>query len=300
MAPTVRKSLITGALIGMCFSTSQARADELYAQSGPWSVYERHAGNCFADLTDMSKPQGYGRTLRLENRDGSLMIGTDFPVPNSDMQVFVDGSSGYPVGYQWQNGIYLSPIGMDLEEAINQGQTINLNLANEGPEYLLEGSSWALRMVYECSDSNRNTAGAGYLEWKDMSGGAIDPRAEPAGFDASGDLFVCLADHNDGRHPGKIGVNYGGCRFGYGGQEWTASSYFLAVGPKKWTPTATGTVPYGALPIGFEANGDSLYSCRTNFNGEWQLGKTRPGFQGCNFSYQGMELTNQPYEVLTE
>lgn len=60
----------------------------------------------------------------------------------------------------------------------------------------------------------------------------------------------------------------------------------------------TGRVPRNAVQSGSEPNGEPLFVCRTKFNDSIQLGKIRPGFSGCNFSYGGKELTAAAYEVM--
>ena len=60
--------------------------------------------------------------------------------------------------------------------------------------------------------------------------GAIPDNAWAFGSEADmTPLFLCLAPHNGGYQPGKIGARTGGCNIGYGGQELTLYDYQVYV-----------------------------------------------------------------------
>lgn len=292
--------LLASAFLGLFAGTAQAQ--EQYAQSGMWAVYRLSPKTCYADLIDYTKPQGYGQNLWIMFDDGFWRLGTDFPVPNPSMTVYVDGSAGFPVEYESAYGMNMALMMGDLEPALKNGNTLNLNIQNEGPEYILEGSAWAMDMAYECAvgPDHLQQAMGNSVEWTMMRGGAIDGGPMAAGWDGNGDLFACLADHHDGRHPGKISYSSGGCLTGYGNEEWTTSEYFVAMNPQLWVPASNGNVPPNATRVGWEANGEPLYSCRTQFFNDMQVGKVRPGLDGCHFGMNGAELTIPNYEVLVE
>ena len=60
--------------------------------------------------------------------------------------------------------------------------------------------------------------------------GAIPNNAFQLGYEADmTPLFLCLAPHNGGYQPGKIGPRTGGCNIGYGGRELTLYDYQVYV-----------------------------------------------------------------------
>lgn len=137
------------------------------------------------------------------------------------------------------------------------------------------------------------------VDWVPQSGGGFPANAPAAGRDTNGQpLYLCLAEHNGGLHPGKIRPGFYGCNFGYGGREFTAHAYSVMVGQGRWVPSNGGQIPANALRSGHEADGSALFACRIAHRGSLQLGKIRPGFSGCNFGYGGQEFTGSNYEVL--
>jgi hypothetical protein len=71
-------------------------------------------------------------------------------------------------------------------------------------------------------------------------------------------------------------------------------------GGGSWVDAGGGSVPGGAFPAGQEGppNYETLFICRTMFNGSVQVGKVRPGLGTCNFAYSGGEVKMQSYQVL--
>lgn len=132
------------------------------------------------------------------------------------------------------------------------------------------------------------------------SGGAIPRRAFAAGQEANGEaLFVCAVAHAGGWHPGKIRPGFGGCNFGYGGQELTGASYEVLTGSYGWVEfPGPGPIPGNAIAMGVEGDGRALYVCRAPYKGGWHPGKIRAGFNGCNIGYGGREITVGTYDVL--
>jgi hypothetical protein len=67
-----------------------------------------------------------------------------------------------------------------------------------------------------------------------------------------------------------------------------------------WVDSGGGNVPPGAFPGGQEGppNYETLFVCRTMYNGSMQLGKVRPGLGGCYFAYSGSEVSMPSYQVL--
>ena len=71
-------------------------------------------------------------------------------------------------------------------------------------------------------------------------------------------------------------------------------------GSGSWVDAGGGSVPPGAFPGGQEGppNYETLFVCRTMYNGSMQLGKVRPGLGGCYFAYSGSEVSMPSYQVL--
>ena len=112
-------------------------------------------------------------------------------------------------------------------------------------------------------------------------------------------MFICIAEHRGGAHPGKVRLSFGACNFPYGGQELKKTSYQVVVGQGGWTwANFPGEVPNNAVFAGWEANGTAIAICRAAHNGGIHPGKIRAGFAGCNIPYGGREITIPQYEVL--
>ncbi|MCA0920725.1 DUF3421 domain-containing protein [Pseudooceanicola nanhaiensis] len=132
-------------------------------------------------------------------------------------------------------------------------------------------------------------------------GGSIPRGAFEAGWEANGAwLYSCVTEHNGGWHPGKIRPGFSGCNFGYGGRELTASHYRVLTGTYNWLNMSNtpGSIPGAAVPIGYEADGRTLYVCRGEYKGGWHPGKIRAGFSGCSIGYGGREIEVKSYDVL--
>ncbi len=68
--------------------------------------------------------------------------------------------------------------------------------------------------------------------------------------------------------------------------------------PYSYVAARDGNIPRDALAVGYDSNGDTLFSCLVEYNGGLQPGKIRPGFSGCHFGYGGIEYENTVYSVL--
>ncbi|RVT96732.1 DUF3421 domain-containing protein [Rhodovarius crocodyli] len=139
----------------------------------------------------------------------------------------------------------------------------------------------------------------GGIGWVEQRGGQMPSGAQPMGRDTNGQsLYVCSGFHRGGQHPGKLREGFMGCVIGFGGREFTTERYMTMTGSGRWTPAQGGQVPARALQAGNEADQRPLFVCRGEFRGSIQLGKIRPGFEGCNISYGSAEYTLNRYEVL--
>jgi hypothetical protein len=107
--------------------------------------------------------------------------------------------------------------------------------------------------------------------------------------------YVCQAYYAGGIHPGKYLSD--GCNIGYGGQEVVLQDFRILTGRDySWVPARFGQIPDGAVVGGHDANGQGLYVCRGEYQGEKHPGKIVG--QNCNFGWGGQEITTPYYEVL--
>jgi len=138
--------------------------------------------------------------------------------------------------------------------------------------------------------------------WVPGSGGAVDPKAVPAGREANGEpLYACATAYEGGLQPGKLRPGFRGCNFAYGGKEYVGGAYRTLTGVGRWvTPEVEGPIPDHAVRGGNEADGRPLYLCRGEYKGGVHPGKLGPSARGCAISYGGKELTLPTYEVLID
>ncbi|HEV3199590.1 MAG TPA: DM9 repeat-containing protein [Bryobacteraceae bacterium] len=126
-------------------------------------------------------------------------------------------------------------------------------------------------------------------------------------------LYTCRGGRSEGYglQVGKFTPGSTGCEFGYGGLEITVPDFEFLV--TSWQAASFGAVPPNAVQGGWDPISPTtklpLYYCRGKIGGgpqprppvmpvSLQLGKIRPGFQGCVVPYSGSELTLGNYEVL--
>jgi len=65
----------------------------------------------------------------------------------------------------------------------------------------------------------------------------------------------------------------------------------------KWVEASNGDIPRNAV-VGRDEDGAKLYIARVFYKGGTHPGKIRKGWDGCNISYGGKEITLRNYEVL--
>jgi hypothetical protein len=68
----------------------------------------------------------------------------------------------------------------------------------------------------------------------------------------------------------------------------------------RWVEATGGAIPAGAVAQGHEADGESLWVCRANYQGGVHPGKVRGAFGAANIPYGGLEVKVNPYEVLMD
>jgi hypothetical protein len=135
------------------------------------------------------------------------------------------------------------------------------------------------------------------------SGGTIPTGAAPAGFEANQTpIWVARAFFPDRAiTPGKVSPVYGAAFIPSGGVEVAVNDYEVMMEQGNWSPTVSGgTVPEGAIALGFEPDGDPLFVARAQFNGGLHPGKLRFAFGGAIISWGGIEHLVSDYQVLLD
>ena len=119
----------------------------------------------------------------------------------------------------------------------------------------------------------------------------------PVGRENSQLLYACRTSYQGGIHPGKLINNH--CNFGFGGEELQSLNYQVLTyqgngNDYQWMrpPINLSTAVVG----GQEANGDSLWICRANYQGGLHPGKLVGN--RCNVGFGGDEIQATDYEIL--
>ncbi len=102
-----------------------------------------------------------------------------------------------------------------------------------------------------------------------------------------------------------------GASIPFGGQEYFSTNYqvLAAPGGYTWVTGSGGSIPDGAVALGYDEDGSPLFAARVSSNympGDWeyhlegyyQIGKIRHGFQGAYVSWGGSENSYSDYDVL--
>jgi hypothetical protein len=129
--------------------------------------------------------------------------------------------------------------------------------------------------------------------WTPETSGALASGAFAVGSESGTPVYGCRAAVGTSEQVGKIKTGFTGCDYPYGGVEAQAASYSVLVGGE--VPLATtlrpdgSSIPLGAVPAGTDNDGTTLYSCATQFQGAWAVGKTKAAWNGCDVSWGGRE-----------
>jgi len=148
----------------------------------------------------------------------------------------------------------------------------------------------------------RKSSDIGQRWVKIHSGSEIPSDAVAGGKDGDGSLlFVAHANYGGNWHPGKTRRDWNTTSIEYGGQELNINDYEVLVGNEglSWTPVSQGNVPNNAVITGHE-NQNNLFSCRCQFDGTTQVGKTWQGINACNIGYGNAGRVVPNYEVLVQ
>lgn len=119
------------------------------------------------------------------------------------------------------------------------------------------------------------------------------------GIDTNGTiLYLCQAKLFNSVQPGKTWTGYNRCNVPYGGKEYVVEQFTIpnqkGLGQFNWEHDARG-----AIQVGKDTNGNSLFVCQANFHGSIQPGKTWPGYNHCNISYAGREIITDNFRVMS-
>jgi hypothetical protein len=119
------------------------------------------------------------------------------------------------------------------------------------------------------------------------------------GFEIDGQpLYICLANFNNGEHPGKFRPGLGGCNIGWGGAEQTVPTYSSSVMILNWKrPTQVSFLSFLA---GNEANGNGLSICQASVNGGLYPGKFSWSLNACSVGLNGVEVLSNNFLILTD
>jgi hypothetical protein len=142
--------------------------------------------------------------------------------------------------------------------------------------------------------------GPGQRWVKIHDGNEIPPDAVVGGKDGDGSpLFVAHANYGGNWHPGKTRRDWNSTSIEYGGQELNVQDYEVLVGREglSWVGVSQGNLPDNAVITGHE-NQNNLFSCRCEFNGTTQVGKTWQGLNACRIGYGNAGNVVPNFEVL--
>lgn len=111
-------------------------------------------------------------------------------------------------------------------------------------------------------------------------------------------FFLCIGKLYGSKQPGKTWPGYGRCNIPYDGKEYIVDR-FETPSRAEFRRSHWQKKVHSAVKIGHDSNGTPLFLCQTWFQGSRQPGKTWPGYNHCNISYDGRELITDNYTVLT-
>lgn len=298
-------SVTLAAALGTCLAAPQAMAEETpYDATGRWRIMAiSQDGNfhyCAADIDNNAV------TLRIATEGRNWQLGVPFydegPVRG---QWGFDGWEDEAMFRTDGDGWAVMDVTPHILESLRVSGSFSIEL-DRGPQtWTLKGSAAALDKAQECARNQGQKQAAGRqndgIGWvRGRAGQPPDRRSVAAGTMSDGlPAFVCIAKINGGAHPGMAGVWIDGCSTGYGGQEVVSRDFDMMTGTGHWVAARNGRLPPNAVEGGYEADGRPLYICRAEYPGGTFMGKTRPGFEGCNIGADGQEISIRVYDVLT-
>lgn len=144
--------------------------------------------------------------------------------------------------------------------------------------------------VFQDSNVSQTQSGIKRLVWV-SKGSSIPSNAVLTDTDNARSFYVCRANYEGGRHPGRIINDY--CIISWGGKEIALSEYEIITGSGTWGEPRNGFA--GAFVVGNENNGTLLYLCRISNEKMFMPGKVVLG--NCLFGWKGQEYGGSNYEV---
>lgn len=121
-----------------------------------------------------------------------------------------------------------------------------------------------------------------------------------AGQDSNGaPFFLCRAYYSGSWVPGKTWPGYPNCNIPYGGREIIMHNFQVYYGQPQgyWQHARGGAIPYHALVVGRDTNGNTLYLCHGRYANSIIPGKTWAGYSHCNVPYGGREVLLYNYAI---
>jgi hypothetical protein len=130
-----------------------------------------------------------------------------------------------------------------------------------------------------------------------------DPIDMIAGRDTDGSLlYFCVASFEGGLHPGKARADWNACDVSWGGTEHFIASplnggvfYFLSANYREVHANIN------PVPVGYDSDGSTLFSCTVNTNLGFVLGKTKLAWNyNCSYPLNGVEAWSASFAVLSD
>ncbi|XP_044729705.1 uncharacterized protein LOC123293054 [Chrysoperla carnea] len=147
-----------------------------------------------------------------------------------------------------------------------------------------------------------------FVQWVPTSAHApFPPYAVRGGVDRDGtDIFVGRAFHEGDLIPAKVIPAKQIAYVAYDGREIMKHSFEVMCtsmydqGRVTWRASHGSSIPYGAIPGGHTAQGETLYIGRVFHDGAQTVGKVHPSHGKCYIPYDGHEHHHHSYEVLVQ
>src|SRR5687768_3824733 len=135
--------------------------------------------------------------------------------------------------------------------------------------------------------------------WGAFRDGAVPDGVAPHGWDENNEpIWVCRARFSGGVHPGMVRPASGGAIIAWGGRKNLVSEYEVLMDAGEWVEASLGATPPDVYSAGAEADGETLYVARGEWQGAMLAGKFRPAFGGANVANGDTEIVLYRYQVL--
>lgn len=102
--------------------------------------------------------------------------------------------------------------------------------------------------------------------------------------------------------PGKVICSHGVCYFSHGKKEYKRDNYQILTNPLGcdlvWIRSSFGQVPFGAVQVGKQSDGELLYVGRAWYKDTLTIGKIVPKDKALYIPFKGDEININQYEIL--